>query len=68
MKPDDPVPADSSKAQGWKVHHVMFGVKLKEVMDQLGTEADLKYPDAQTTYRSNADFFIAKLKPSHSRD
>ena len=61
MKPDDPVPADSSRSQGWKVHHVMFGVKLKEKMDKLGVEADLKYPGAQTTYRSNAGFFITKL-------
>ncbi|UCE46980.1 MAG: alpha/beta hydrolase fold domain-containing protein, partial [Phycisphaerales bacterium] len=63
MKPDDPVPANPRKVQGWKVHHVTFGVKLKEKMDELGVEADLKYPDAQTTYRSNAAFFITKLKP-----
>jgi len=65
MKPDDPVPADSGKAQGWKVHHVMFGVKLKEKMDELGVEADLKYPTTRTTYGSNTDFFIKKLKPSN---
>jgi len=63
MKPDDPVPTDAKRAQGWKVHHVTFGIKLKEKMDQLGVKADLKYPGAQTTYRSNADFFIKKLKP-----
>jgi len=62
MKPDDPVPANPSRAQGWKVHHVLFGIKLKEKMDELGIEADLKYPGAQTTYRSNANFFITKLK------
>ena len=65
MKPDDPVPTDASKAQGWKVHHVMFGIKLKEKMDDLGIEADLKYPDARTTYESVADFFIQKLKPNN---
>jgi acetyl esterase len=63
MKPGDPVPTDSSRAQGWKGHHVMFGVKLKEKMDELGVEADLKYPDAQTTYHSIAGFFIKKLMP-----
>jgi len=63
MKPDDPVPPDAKRAQGWKVHHVMFGIKLKEKMDQLGVEADLKYPQARTTYESIADFFIKKLKP-----
>ncbi|MFC1603465.1 alpha/beta hydrolase fold domain-containing protein [Planctomycetota bacterium] len=61
MKPDAPVPTDSSRAQGWKGHHVMFGVKLKEKMDKLGVEADLKYPDAKTTYQSIAGFFIKKL-------
>ncbi len=63
MKPDAPVPDDPRRAQGWKVHHVIFGVKLKEKMDKLGIEADLKYPDAQTAYQSNAGFFIKKLKP-----
>jgi acetyl esterase len=63
MRPDDPVPDDPAKAGGWKVHHVMFGVKLKEEMDKLGVEADLKYPGAETTYESNAQFFISKLKP-----
>ncbi|MHC4701643.1 MAG: alpha/beta hydrolase fold domain-containing protein, partial [Planctomycetota bacterium] len=66
MKPDDPVPTDAARAGGWKVHHVMFGVKLKEKMDELGVEADLKYPGARTKYRSNADFFIQKLKPNNN--
>ncbi|MFC1719161.1 alpha/beta hydrolase fold domain-containing protein [Candidatus Poribacteria bacterium] len=61
MAPDDPVPDDPQKARGWKVHHVIFGVKLKEKMDELGVEADLKYPGAQTTYESTAHFFIEKL-------
>ena len=61
MAPGDPVPDDPKRARGWKVHHVMFGIKLKEKMDGLGIEADLKYPDAQTTYRSNAHFFIERL-------
>jgi len=62
MKPDDPVPTDAEKARGWKVHHVVFGVKLKEKMDALGIEAALKYPGAPATYESIAQFFIAKLK------
>jgi acetyl esterase len=61
MKPDDPVPDDARRARGWKVHHVVFGVKLKEKMDALGIEADLKYPGARTTYRSVSHFFIEKL-------
>lgn len=65
MRPDAPVPDDPSRVQGWKVHHVMFGIKLKEKMDELGVEADLKYPGARTTYRSSTDFFIRKLKPDN---
>lgn len=61
MKPDDPVPDDAGKARGWKVHHVMFGVKLKERMDALGIEADLKYPGARSSDRSVAEFFIKNL-------
>ena len=61
MAPDDPVPVDSEKASGWKIHHVMFGVKLKEKMYALGIEADLKYPGAHTTYKSTADFLIEEL-------
>jgi len=62
MSPDDPVPSDPQRAQGWKVHHVMFGVKLKERMDELGIEADLKYPGATTKYTSMVEFFKAKLR------
>ncbi|UCC97352.1 MAG: alpha/beta hydrolase [Phycisphaerales bacterium] len=63
MKPGDPVPSDPRRAQGWKVHHVMFGIKLREKMDELGVAADLKYPGAHTTYDSVPAFFIAQLKP-----
>ncbi len=61
MAPGDPVPEDPAKAQSWKVHHVIFGVKLKEEMDRLGVEADLKYPGAKTRYGSIPAFFKAKL-------
>ncbi len=63
MAPADPVPAGPKRARGWKVHHVVFGVELKKRMDALGVEADLRYPGAQSRYRSIADFFIAKLSP-----
>jgi acetyl esterase/lipase len=65
MKPDAPIPGDPKRVQGWKVHHVIFGIKLKEKMDQLGVEANLKYPGAQTKYKSPAAFLIAKLKPDN---
>ena len=62
MAPDEPIPSEG--ANGWKVHHVAFGVELKKRMDAMGIEADLKYPGSKTTYQSNADFFIAKLAGS----
>jgi hypothetical protein len=64
MAPTDSVPADSQRAEGWKVHHVVFGLKLKEKMDGLGVEAHLQYPGARTTYRAISDFFIQKLAPN----
>ena len=63
MKPEAPIPSDAKRARGWKVHHVIFGIKLKEKMDKLGVESNLKYPGAQTKYESPAGFLIAKLKP-----
>ncbi len=59
MNPDDPIP--SKKAQGWKIHHVNFGIKLKEKMDTLGVEADLEYPTANKNYTSRLEFLKAKL-------
>jgi len=67
MKPDDPVPA-GDRAQGWKVHHVIFGVKLKEKMDEIGVEADLRYPGAKTKYSSRDRFLITKLTSAPESD
>jgi hypothetical protein len=39
----------------------MFGVKLKEKMDELGVEADLKHPGASAKYESIPQFFKEKL-------
>ncbi len=61
QRPTDPVPKDPQKARGWKIHHVIFGIKLKEKMDELGIEAVLKYPGVQTPYESREDFLIKKL-------
>ena len=61
MAPDAPVPTDPKRARGWKVHHVTFGVKLKEKMDELGVEADLKYPGGSSTYTSVPHFFKVKF-------
>jgi len=60
MAPDAPVPAGQG-AQGWKVHHVAFGVALKKEMDALGIEADLVYPGTNNRYRNIPHFFKEKL-------
>ncbi len=59
MHPDDPVP--SGEALGWKAHHVIFGIKLKEKADALGVEAHLRFPGQEPTYNSVVRFFEAKL-------
>jgi acetyl esterase len=61
MAPNDPLPSDPRRIQGWQVHHVTFGIKLKEMMDSLGLEAHLRYPGKTGKYASIAEFFIAKL-------
>jgi acetyl esterase len=60
MKPDAPIPT-GEKAQGWKVHHVIFGVKLKEKMDAIGVAADLQYPGAKMQHTSRERFLITTL-------
>jgi hypothetical protein len=63
MSPNTPAPSkdDPKKLRGWIVHHVDFGIALKEKMDELGVEADLRYPGAKTKYNSLLEFFIDKL-------
>jgi hypothetical protein len=61
MEPDAAIPAEPRKQRGWKIHHVNFGIKLKEKMDTLGVEADIKYPGATPSYGSNVEFLKAKL-------
>ena len=60
MAPGDPIP-EGDRATAWKVHHVIFGVTLKEELDALGVEAHLNYPNADSKYKSEAAFFIDKF-------
>jgi hypothetical protein len=61
MKPNAPVPNDMKKVRGWIVHHVDFGIALKEKMDGLGVEANLKYPNSETQYETLDKFLTVKL-------
>lgn len=75
LTPDDPPiylyysgsnePVDEETLWGTWVHHPMFGIKLKEAMDDyLGMECYLEYADGSpvTEYESQQDFIIRKLK------
>ena len=61
MKPDAKVPDNPKKIRGWFVHHVDFGIALKNKTDKLGLEAYLKYPGEETKYKSLVEFFVDKL-------
>lgn len=61
MSPDAKVPNNPRKVRGWVIHHVDFGIALKEKMDELNIEADLKYPGSKTKYNSLVEFFVDKL-------
>jgi hypothetical protein len=60
MAPDDPIPTEG--AAGWQIHHVIFGIKLKEKADDIGLESHLSYPGVQSSYSSVAEFFRDKLQ------
>ncbi len=61
MAPDSPIPSDPKRKRAWMIHHVNFGIALKETLDAAGVEVDLKYPGASTRYPSNVEFLIDKL-------
>ena len=62
MRPDDPVP-EGAKARGWQIHHVVFGIKLKEKADAVGVESHLVYPGTKSAaFDSPDDFLITRLK------
>jgi len=61
MSPNAAPPSNPKKIKGWLIHHVDFGVALKQKMDELHMEVDLKYPGSQTKYGSIIEFFKAKL-------
>jgi acetyl esterase/lipase len=61
-RPNQPV--DEETPWGKWVHHPVMGIKLKEVMDELGIECQLQYKNGKpvTKYKSQQDFIIRKLK------
>ncbi len=61
MAPGAPQPDDVNRVQGWRVHHVNFGVALLEKAKQLGVPAYLKYPGSGGEPLSDVDFFRKHL-------
>ena len=61
MSPDAKAPDNPKKIKGWLIHHVDYGIILKDKMDKLNIEADLKYRGAETKYESLVEFFVDKL-------
>lgn len=61
MSPDDAPPADPEDVKGWQLHHVSFGIALKERTDALGVEGVLLYPGETDPFRGRDRFMIGKL-------
>lgn len=61
MKPDDQVPTDKKKANGWKIHHVNFGIAMEERLRLAGVEAILKYPEIELPFDNDVEFLIHHL-------
>lgn len=62
MTPDaEAPPVGDPSAQGWVVHHVIFGIELQEKADALNVENHLVYPGTSNEYSSHVDFMVSKL-------
>ncbi len=58
--PRDPVAADAKPGTG--IHHIIFGLKLKEQMDKLGIECTIRHADEKTdSAQEMNDFFVKHL-------
>ncbi len=55
-----PLPPDAKPGQG--IHHINFGLKLKEQMDKLGIECTIRHADEKTnSSQETVDFFVKHL-------
>ena len=60
--PDKKPPSQQARLKNFIIHHVQFGIDLKEKADEVGVENHLSYPKANSDYASNVKFMIDKLK------
>ncbi len=57
-----PLPANARPGQG--IHHVNFGLRLKEQMDKLGIECTIRHQDEGANVpHEMAEFFVKHLQP-----
>jgi hypothetical protein len=61
MAPDAPQPSEPGQVQGWRVHHVNFGMALLKQAQELGVSVYLKHPGADVKVSSDVDFFRERL-------
>jgi acetyl esterase/lipase len=60
-EPRGPVPPDAKPGTG--IHHIIFGLKLKEQMDKLGIECTIRHQDeGANATREMIEFFARHLK------
>jgi len=59
--PSKKPPTQPDRLRGFIVHHVRFGIDLKNKADELGVENHLTYPGNKSNYASNVEFLIDKL-------
>lgn len=61
-EPRGPLPPDARPGQG--IHHINFGLKLKEQMDKLGIECTIRHSDEGAHPDTElVEFFVRHLKP-----
>jgi acetyl esterase/lipase len=59
-EPRGPLPTDARPGQG--IHHINFGLKLKEQMDKLGIECTIRHQDeGANPSAETVDFFVKHL-------
>ena len=57
-----PIPAGAKDGTG--IHHINFGLKLKERMDKLGVECTVRHQDEKANpLTETVEFFVKHLKP-----
>ncbi len=57
-EPRGPIPADAKPGAG--IHHIIFGLKLKEQMDKLGIECTIRHADEKADSAQETNDFLVK--------